>query len=81
MQDFAPILTVAVKDNGDYDLDETLNSVLDPRSLHLSASSSSAAGSGGNDGYEAAGGCDAGLGLAAIGVLIAIAAVRRRKRG
>jgi uncharacterized repeat protein (TIGR02543 family) len=84
MKDFAPILTVAVKDGGDYDMDATPNSVLDPKMLAPRKSSSPSTPNQQVNGYEPGGGCDAGLGLGltGIGLLAAIAAVcRRGKRG
>jgi Synergist-CTERM protein sorting domain-containing protein len=74
-------LSVAIRDNSDLDWDTTVNSVLDPVLLAAGTPSDTTGptNTGGN-GYEPGGGCNAGFGLAAFAILLAIAAMRRRER-
>jgi uncharacterized repeat protein (TIGR02543 family) len=68
---------VAIRDDSELDWDKTTpNTVIDPIVLADTTPSEGGGTSGGGSG-----GCDTGPGLAAIGLLMAVAALRSRKRG
>ena len=64
-------VTMFIKDNGDYDLDPTAGSILDPSAI-VKASES---GSGGSSG-----GCSAGFAAIALLAIVPVV-VRRKKQG
>jgi uncharacterized repeat protein (TIGR02543 family) len=81
LKDSVMYLNVGIKDNGELDWDnETDKSVIDPLIVAGAGSPSAAAPTSAGDGYEAGGGCNAGAGLAPIGLLLVAAALRRRGR-
>jgi uncharacterized repeat protein (TIGR02543 family) len=75
-------LNVAIKDDSDLDWDnQTTHTVIDPIILaNGSTREDDSTPASGGSGYEAGGGCDAGLGLTVIGVLLGTAILLRRGR-